>query len=73
MRKPTRSRQAGKSAQQKTLPGRYYTDPENFRREMETFFYGMWVCAGRSEQVARAGEFFLREVAGESIIITRNE
>ena len=73
MRKPTRSRQAGKRAQQKTLPGRYYTDPENFRREMERFFYGMWVCVGRSEQVARAGDFFLREVAGESIIITRND
>lgn len=67
------SKQAGKRAQQKTLPQRYYTDAENFGREMETFFCGMWVCAGRSEQIARAGEFFLREVAGESIIITRDE
>lgn len=56
--------------QRKTLPGRYYTDPENFLREMETFFCGMWVCAGRSEQIANAGDYFVREVAGESVIIT---
>jgi Rieske 2Fe-2S family protein len=56
---------------QMTLPARYYTDPENFKREMESFFCRMWICAGRSEQVAKAGDYFLREVAGESIIVTR--
>jgi Rieske 2Fe-2S family protein len=56
---------------QMTLPARYYTDPENFRREMESFFCRMWICAGRSEQVGKAGDYFLREVAGESIILTR--
>jgi len=57
---------------QNTLPARYYTDPENFRREMESFFSRTWVCAGRSEQIAHAGNYFLREVAGESIVITRD-
>src|SRR6516165_9343623 len=71
-RRALTSGQAGTRAQQNTLPGRYYTDPEIFRREMQTFFYGMWVCAGRSEQLPSARDFFLREVAGESIIITRN-
>jgi len=71
-RRAQTSGQAGTRPQLKTLPGRYYTEPEIFRREMETFFYGMWVCAGRSEQIAGASDFFLREVAGENIIITRN-
>ena len=57
---------------QNTLPARYYTDPENFRREMESFFCQTWICAGRSEQVTNAGDYFLREVAGESIVITRD-
>ena len=61
-----------RKTQGKTLPGRYYPDPEVFRREMETFFYGMWVCTGRSEQIASAGDYFVREVAGESVIITRD-
>ena len=60
------------STQAKTLPARYYVDPENFRREMETFFYQMWICAGRSEHIPSAGDFFLRDVAGESIIVTRH-
>jgi phenylpropionate dioxygenase-like ring-hydroxylating dioxygenase large terminal subunit len=60
------------STQAKTLPARYYTDADVFRREMETFFCGMWVCAGRSEQIANPGDFFVREVAGESIIVTRD-
>jgi glycine betaine catabolism A len=56
----------------KTLPGRYYTDPELFKDELERFYCESWVCAGRAEQVARPGDYFVREVAGESIIVTRD-
>ena len=34
-----------------TLPAAFYTDPVFFKREMETLFAGMWICAGRVEQV----------------------
>ena len=54
----------------KTLEARYYTDPEVFREELERFFFGMWVCAGRSEQIEKAGDYFLAEVASESVIVT---
>jgi Rieske 2Fe-2S family protein len=60
------------TAQPMTLPGRYYTDETIFRQELERFFYNKWVCAGRTEQIANPGDYFLREVAGESIIITRD-
>ena len=60
------------STQQMTLPARYYTDPEIFRRELETFFCGMWVGVGREEQLAVPGDYFLCEVAGESIVVTRD-
>jgi Rieske 2Fe-2S family protein len=55
-----------------TLPARYYTDPAYFDQELERFYFGRWICAGRAEQVECAGDYFLREVAGESIIITRD-
>jgi len=55
----------------KTLPGRYYTDPGIFQQELETFFCQMWFCSGRAEQVPNPGDFYLSEVAGESIIVTR--
>ncbi|HZQ20147.1 MAG TPA: aromatic ring-hydroxylating dioxygenase subunit alpha [Terriglobales bacterium] len=56
----------------KTLPGRYYTDPENFKEELERFYCQSWTCAGRAEQVRATGDYILREVHGESIIITRD-
>ena len=54
-----------------TLPGKYYTDPEVFRSEMERFFFGRWVYAGRAERIAKPGDYFLCDVAGESVIVTR--
>jgi phenylpropionate dioxygenase-like ring-hydroxylating dioxygenase large terminal subunit len=39
---------------------------------MERFYYGSWICAGRVNQIPQPGDYFLREVAGESIIITRD-
>ena len=57
---------------QLTLPARYYTDEGIFRDELERFYCQMWVCAGRAEQLAEKGQFFLAEVADESIIVTRD-
>jgi phenylpropionate dioxygenase-like ring-hydroxylating dioxygenase large terminal subunit len=54
-----------------TLPAVYYVDAEFFKRELDALFRRMWICAGRTEQVERPGQFFVRDVLGESIIITR--
>jgi Rieske 2Fe-2S family protein len=56
----------------RTLPAPYYTDETYFRREMERLFGRMWVYAGRTEEIQKPGQFVLREVLGESIIITSN-
>jgi len=55
-----------------TLPARYYIDPDLFRDELERFYCQTWICAGRASQIPAAGDYFLREVADESIIITRD-
>ena len=55
----------------RTLPARYYADAECFAREMEVLFRRLWICAGRLEEIERPGQFVLREVAGDSIIVTR--
>ena len=55
-----------------TLPAPFYTDAVYFQREMEALFARMWICAGRVQQVATPGQYILREVLGESIIITSN-
>ena len=55
----------------KTLPGRYYTDTSLFREEMDRFFFEGWICAGRDDVIPNPGDYFLREIAGESVIIVR--
>lgn len=56
----------------KTLPSRYYTDPGIFSREIESFYFNSWICAGRAETIPLLGDYFLREVARESIIVVRD-
>ncbi len=55
-----------------TLPARYYTDPALFQVEMDDLFGRMWFYAARSEEIARPGQFLVRELNGHNIIVTRN-
>jgi glycine betaine catabolism A len=55
-----------------TLPARYFTDPTIFRAEIERLYFNHWVCAGRAESIPRAGDYYLRDIAGESVIVTRD-
>ena len=54
-----------------TLPGRYYTDASIFHEELERFYFGRWICAGRWDAIPNPGDYFLRDVVDENIIVTR--
>jgi len=56
-----------------TLPSRFYTDPELFRRELQAVHYDMWLHAGREEQLAAPGSYFVVRFAGVSVIVLRGE
>src|SRR5262245_59402899 len=56
-----------------TLPARYYTDPAQFAREMERIHLRMWLYAGRGEEMREPGRYVLREIAGASVILVRDE
>jgi Rieske 2Fe-2S family protein len=55
------------------LASRYYTDGAIFTREQQRFFAEMWVAAARVGDLTAPGAYVLREVAGESVLITRDE
>src|SRR5713226_9056488 len=57
----------------RTLPGRYYTAPEVFAEERERIFRHNWICVGRDAALGDAGDFRLVEIAGESIIVLRDQ
>ena len=56
-----------------TLDGSWYTSDAVFAREQERIFASSWICVGRAEHVAATGQFFVVELAGESVILTRDE
>jgi glycine betaine catabolism A len=56
-----------------TLGGDDYTSAEVYQQEREKIWWGDWVCAGRTEEVANAGDYIVRDIAGESILITRDQ
>ena len=49
----------------------FYADPDVFRRDVERIFLGHWLCVGHASRAAQPGDYFLFEVAGESVIIVR--
>jgi Rieske 2Fe-2S family protein len=56
----------------RTLPARYYTDPDVFCQELESFYFGSWICAGRTAAIPNSGDYFLREIGGESVVVVRD-
>jgi Rieske 2Fe-2S family protein len=55
-----------------TLPRRFYADADFYRGELERFYFGRWICAGRADQIPNAGDYFTRALGDESVIVTRD-
>ena len=58
--------------QVRTLPGAYYSSEALFKEEAERVFARRWVCVGRAEQIPAPGDYFLAELAGESLVVVRD-
>ena len=57
----------------KTLPQRYFVSSEIFAQEQKKIFSRQWVLVGHQSQIPKAGDYFISEVAGESLIIVRDK
>ena len=57
----------------RTLPQRHLISPDIFAKEQERIFSTQWLCVGRQSQLGKPGDFFLQNVAGESLIILRDQ
>ena len=57
----------------RTLPQSYFISPEVFVREQERILSTQWLCIGHQSQIAKAGDYFVQDVAGESLIILRDQ
>src|SRR5690348_1818397 len=58
-------------AEARTLPGAVYTSQDVLRLEQNGIFARQWLCVGREADIAAPGDYFLKEIAGNSIICMR--
>lgn len=54
------------------LPQHYYTDQGIFDLEMEKIFSKQWLYAGHVSQLPNPGDYYVREIGPESMIIARD-
>jgi Rieske 2Fe-2S family protein len=57
----------------KTLPQRYFVSPEIFAQEQEKIFSTEWTLVGHQSQIARPGDYFVAQVARETLIVVRDK
>ena len=50
----------------------FYTDADIYQRDIEQVYLKSWLYAGHISEIPKVGDWFLFELAGESVIIARS-
>ena len=50
----------------------YMYDPDHYRRELEVFWYNMWINIGRAEEVPKPRDYIVRSIGDQNIMVTRD-
>jgi len=56
-----------------TIPSSWYHDPDIYAAECRHVFSGSWQAVGRAAQVAEPGSFLTAELAGEPLLVVRDD
>ena len=56
-----------------TLPARDYYAADVFDLDKERIFFRNWFCVGREEEIPGPGDFMVRDLLDESILVVRDE
>ncbi|QNP40006.1 aromatic ring-hydroxylating oxygenase subunit alpha [Lysobacter solisilvae (ex Woo and Kim 2020)] len=55
------------------LPRYFYRSAVTYQQELDNIFFKSWLYAGHASQIPHKGDYFLYEIAEESVIIARGE
>ncbi len=55
-----------------SLAREFYRDADIYERDIERIFMNCWLYAGHQSEIAQVGDWFLFELADESVIIVRS-
>ena len=56
----------------RAMPPSAYTSPDFLKAEIETVFAKDWVCVGRADALADAGDYLAHEIAGQPVVVLRD-
>lgn len=54
-------------------PGFIYASPDVYRREVERLFMRDWLYVARAEELSNPGDYLTLRIAGEPIVVTRDQ
>ncbi|HJT45735.1 MAG TPA: aromatic ring-hydroxylating dioxygenase subunit alpha, partial [Chthoniobacterales bacterium] len=57
----------------KSMSQKYFVSPEIFADEQKRIFSRQWLLVGHQSQIAKPGDYFLATVAGENLIVVRDQ
>ena len=63
----------GPAVRAKSLAQKYFVSPEIFAQEQEKIFAKEWLLVGHQSQLKKSGDFFLTTIAGESLIVIKDQ
>jgi Rieske 2Fe-2S family protein len=55
----------------RSLLQEFYSDPAIYARDLERIHLRQWLCVGHESRIPNPGDYFLYEIAGESLIVVR--
>jgi hypothetical protein len=55
-----------------SFPNSWHYDPEHYRKELETFWYRMWINVCRSDEVASPRDYKVVSIGEQNIVVTRD-
>jgi len=55
------------------LPGQFYTNPDYFKFEVETFLSKEWHCIGRADEIPKPGDYFVTRLFDEPLLVVRGD
>ena len=56
----------------KGFPGKYLYDPDHYERELEVFYYNMWVAVGRTDEVPNPRDYKTFTVGRQNVMVVRD-
>ncbi|MGH3145549.1 MAG: aromatic ring-hydroxylating oxygenase subunit alpha [Rubrobacter sp.] len=57
----------------KSLPQKFYLDPELFEEDLSRVFLAIWLFAGHTCEIPEPGDYFILPVGGEELIVLRDK